>query len=50
MKMTNEAKDKAHGEQPSQQTIQDPTKDLKCPTRGDGHKPEHQIFFLLVFF
>jgi len=49
MKMTKKAKDKAHGEQSSQQTIQDPTKDLMDPTRGDGHKPEHQIFFLLVF-
>jgi len=36
MKMTKE----------SQQTIQDPTKDLIDPTRGDGHKPEHQLFFL----
>jgi len=49
MKMTKEAKDKAHGEQSSQQTIQDPTKDLMHPTRGDGHKLEHQLFFLLVF-
>ena len=49
MKMTKEAKDKAHGEQSSQQTIQDPTKELMNPTRGNGHKPEHQIFFLLVF-
>jgi len=49
IKMTKEAKDKAHGEQSSQQTIQDPTKDLMDPTRGDGHKPEHQLFFLLVF-
>jgi len=49
MKMTKEAKDKAHGEQLSQQTIQDPIKDLIDPTRGDGHKPEHQLFFLLVF-
>jgi len=49
MKMTKEAKDKAHGEQSSQQTIQDPTKDLMDPTRGDGHKQEHQLFFLLVF-
>jgi len=49
MKITKEAKDKAHGKQSSQQTIQDPTKDLMDPTRGDGHKPKHQIFFLLVF-
>jgi len=28
MKMTKEAKEKAHGEQSSQQTIQDPTKVL----------------------
>jgi len=46
--MTKEAKDKAHDEQSSQQTIQDPTKDLMNPTRGDVHKPEHQLFFLLV--
>jgi len=32
MKMTKEAKDKAHGEQSSQQIIQDPTKDLMDPT------------------
>jgi len=38
MKMTKEVKDKAHGEQSSQQTIQDPTKDLMDPTREDGHK------------
>ena len=49
MKMTKEEKDKACGEQSSQQTIQDPTKDLIDLTRGDGHKPEHQLFFLLVF-
>jgi len=41
MKMTKEAKHKAHGEQSSQQTIQDPTKDLMDSTREDGHKPEH---------
>jgi len=33
MKMTKESKDKAHGEQSSQQKIQDPTKDLMDPTR-----------------
>jgi len=49
MKMTKEEKDKAHGEQSSQQTIQDPTNDLMDPTRGDGHKLKHQLFFLLVF-
>jgi len=49
MKMTKEAKDKTHGKPSSQQTIQDPTKDLMDPTRGDGHKREHQLFFLLVF-
>jgi len=50
MKMTKEEKDKAqHGEQSSQQIIQDPTKDLMDSTRGDGHKPKHQLFFLLVF-
>jgi len=50
MKRTKEAKDKAHDEQSSQQTIQDPTKDLMDPTRGDGHKSEHQLFVFLVFF
>jgi len=49
MKMTKEAKDKTYGEQSSQKTIQDPTKDLIDPTRGDGHKREHQLFFLLDF-
>jgi len=49
MKMTKEAKDKTYGEQSSQQTIQDPTKDLMDPTRENGHKTEHQLFFLLVF-
>jgi len=49
MKMTKEEKDKAHDKQSSQQTIQYPTKDLMDLTRGDGHKPEHQLFFLLVF-
>jgi len=47
--MTKEEKDKAHGEQSSQQKIQDPTKDLMDPTIGYSHKPEHQLFFLLVF-
>jgi len=47
--MTKEAKDKAHGEQSSQQTIQDPTKDLMDPTIRDGHKPNHQFFFILIF-
>jgi len=42
-KMTKEEKDKAHGEQSSQRTIQDLTKDLMDLTRGDGHKPEHQL-------
>jgi len=49
MKMTKEAKEKAHGKQSSHQTIKDPTKDLIDSTRGGGHKPEHQLFFLLVF-
>jgi len=47
--MTKEAKDKAHGEQSSQQTIQDLTKDHMDLTRGAGHKLANQIFFLLVF-
>ena len=49
MMMIKEAKDKAHDEPSSQQIIQDPTKDLMDLTREDGHKPEHQLFFLLVF-
>jgi len=49
MKMTKEPKDKTHGEQSSQQIIQDPTKEVMDPTREDEHKLEHQIFFLLVF-
>jgi len=48
-KMTKEAKDKAHGEQSSQRTIQYPTKDHMDLTKGAGHKPAHQLFFLLVF-
>ena len=49
--MIKEAKYKAHGELSSKQTIQDPTiqyptKNLMDPTRGDGHKLEHQLFFL----
>jgi len=48
-KMTKEAKDKAHGEQSSQQTIQDPTKDHMDLTSGAGHKPSHQLLFILVF-
>ena len=47
--MIKEAKDKAHDEPSSQQIIQDPTKDLMDPTWEDGHKPEHQLFFLLIF-
>jgi len=49
MKMTKEAKDKAHSEQSSQQTIHNPTKDHMDLTRGAEHKPAHQLFFLLVF-
>jgi len=48
-KMTKEAKDKAHGEQSSQQTIHNPTKDHMDLTRGVEHKPTHQLFFILVF-
>jgi len=47
--MTKEEKDKAQGEQSSQQTIQDPTKDHMDLTRGAEHKQTHQLFFLLVF-
>jgi len=48
-KMTKEAKEKTHGEQSYQRTIQDPTKDHMDVTRGAGHKTVHQLFFLLVF-
>jgi len=47
--MTKETKDKVHGEQSSQQTIQDSIKDHMDLTRGAGHKLAHQLFFLLVF-
>jgi len=47
--MTKEAKEKAHGEQSSQQPIHNPTKDHMDLTRGAEHKTLHQLFFLLVF-
>ena len=48
-KMTKEAKDKAHGEQSSQRTFHNPTKNHMDLTRGAEHRPTHQLFFLLVF-
>jgi len=50
-KMTKDSRDHLHYEQSSQQSNQDPTKDLMNLTRRrTGHRPEHQMFFLLVFF
>jgi len=44
--MTNDT----HYEKSSQQSSEDLTKDLADLTRGrTGHKPEHFMFFLLVF-
>jgi len=40
----------AHYEKSSQQSSEDFTKDLADLARGrNGHKPEHLMFFLLVF-
>jgi len=40
----------AHYEKSSQQSSEDLTKDLTDLIRGrNGHKPEHLMFFLLVF-
>jgi len=40
----------AHYEKSSQQSNEDLTKDLADLTKGrNGHKPEHLMFFLLVF-
>ena len=44
--MTKDSRDNSHGEQPSQQSSQCPTKDPKNLTRRrTRHKPEHQLFF-----
>ena len=49
-KMTKDSRDNSHYEQSSQQSSQDPTKDQTNLTRRrTGHRPEHQMFFLLVF-
>ena len=48
--MTKVLRDHSHFEQSSQQSSQVPTKDLVDLTkRRSGHRPEHQMFFLLVF-
>jgi len=48
--MTKDSRDNSHREQSSQQSSQDPTKDQTDLTRRrNGHRPEHQMFFLLVF-
>ena len=46
----NEMINDAHYEKSSQQSSEDLTKDLADLTRRrNGHKPEHLMFFLLVF-
>ena len=49
-KITNDSRDNSHCEQSSQQSSQDPIKDQTDLTRRrTGHRPKHQMFFLLVF-
>ena len=49
-KMTKDSRDHSHYKQSSQQSSQDSIKDLTDLTRGrTWHRPEHQMFFLLVF-
>jgi len=49
-KMTKNSRDNSHCKQSSQQSSQDPSKDQSNLTRRRiGHRPEHQMFFLLVF-
>ena len=49
-KMTKDSRDHSYYEHSSQQSSQDPTKDLMDLTRGrTRHRPEHQMFFLLIF-
>ena len=45
--MTKASRDHSHYEQSSQQSSQDPTKDLADLTRKSGYRPEPQMFFLL---
>ena len=48
--MTKDAHYRWHHEKSSQQTSENLTKDLADLTRGrNGHKPEHLMFFQLVF-
>jgi len=48
--MTKDTNDLSYYEKSSQQTSENLTKDLANLTRGrNGHKPEHLLFFLLVF-
>jgi len=48
--MTKDAQDHSYYEKSSQQTSEDLTKDLADLTRErNGHKPEHLLFFMLVF-
>jgi len=49
-KMTKDSHDHSHYEKSSQLSSEDPTKDLTNLTRRrNGQRPEHQMFFLLVF-
>jgi len=49
--MTKDPHYHSHYEKPSHQSSEDLTKDLADLTRGrNGHKLEHQMFFLLFFF
>ena len=48
--MTKDSHDHSHYEKSSQLSNEDPTKDLADLTRRrNGQRPEHQMFFLLVF-
>jgi len=48
--MTKEAYYHSHHEKSSQQSSEDLTKDIADLTKGrNGQKPEHLMFFLLVF-
>jgi len=48
--MTKNSNYYSHYEKSSQLSSENPTKDLKDLTRRrNGQRPEHQMFFLLVF-
>jgi len=49
-KMTKHSRDNSHCDQSSQQSSQGPTKyQTDLSRKRTGHRPEHQLFFLLVF-